>query len=297
MASLISSIGQGESPEIGKVSTYGTATSVPDYDVCRLSFYLKCCQMGCGIESNIPTEILDYSNAQCLPREIQYYILKLSLELNPERLLNCAYFVDDQNRLLPPNVSNTFYEIETASRFFNVQRQGSQARKVMICTTNWLNQIYFQSALSMQASLRNALPSAEFGDLTFHCSHCRGLDSADCTCESGCPPLYGSCCQVIHHGIVCNGCMHGFIQGPRYRCRECVDCDLCEYCYQESYEEHDQLHAFERIARGGASPHPLSARAAECLLKLEDNQLHGGEDIPVAIAVPIETATAWLIRG
>jgi hypothetical protein len=289
-----SSIGQGESPEMSKVSTYGSATSIPDYDVCRLSFYLKCCQMGCGIESNIPADILDYSNAQCLPREVQFYILKLSLqELNPVRLLNRAYFVDDQNRLLPPNVSNAFYEIETASHFFDVQRQGSQVRKVMICTTDWLNQIYFQSAISMQASLRNALSGVAFGNLTFHCSHCRRFD-ADCTCkEGGYPPLYGSCCQVVHDGIVCNGCMHGFIQGPRYRCRECADCDLCGYCYQSC--EHDQMHAFDRIARTGASPQPLSARA-ECL-DLEDSQLQGAEDIPVAIAVPIEVATPCLISG
>jgi hypothetical protein len=273
-----------------KMSTYGTATSIPDYDVCRLSFYLKCCHQGCGIESNIPPELLDYSNAQYLPREVQCYILQISLhEWNPERLVNRAYFVDDHNRLLPPNVSNAFYDIETASHFFNVQRQGGQVRSVMICTSDWLNQIYFLSVLSMQASLRNALPlCAEFGNVTFHCAHCRGFDS-DCTCESGCPPLYGSFCQVVHHGVVCNGCGHGFIQGPRYLCQECPDYDLCEYCYQTC--EHDQMHAFERIARAGSAPQPLSARA-ECV-NLENKTLHGAEDnIPVAIAVPIETTEA-----
>jgi hypothetical protein len=178
----------------------------------------------------------------------------------------------------------------------------------MICTTDWLNQIYFQSALSMQASLRNALPSAELGNLTFHCEHCRGFDS-DCTCESGCAPLYGvSRCRVVHHGIVCNGCSSssmqeqaGFIQGPRYRCQDCVDCDLCESCYQTSFEEHDQMHAFERIARAGAPPQSLSARAECCSSSMnknrdleDDNQIQegGGENIPIAIAVPIETATA-----
>lgn len=292
-----SSIEQEESPEAIKFSTYGATASIPDYDVCRLSFYLKCCQIGCGVESTVPTEILDYSNAHRLPREAQFYILMLSLqEFDPVRLLNRAYFLDDQNRLLPPNVSNRFYETETASQFFNVPvlRQGGQARRVMICTTDWLNQMYFLSVMSMQASFRNALvPGAGFGNLTFHCFHCQGFDS-DCTCEHGCPPIHGSSCQVVHHGTVCDGCKHGFIQGPRYRCQECADCDLCEYCYH-TCEEHDQTHAFERIAWVGAPPQPLSARA-KCL-NLEDNQMQGEEDIPVAIAIPIETATACLIRG
>lgn len=43
-------------PVLQSVVSYGQETRIPDHDVCRLSYYLKCCVVGCGIE--LPTSLL-----------------------------------------------------------------------------------------------------------------------------------------------------------------------------------------------------------------------------------------------
>ena len=274
----------GGNPEISKLSSYGTATSIPDFDVCRLSFYLKCCTIGVGLETGIPTKLVDYANAHRLTGHLQLCILKLCVqEFNPERLVCRSYFIDDQHRLLPYHMSNAFYEIESASSFFQINQQEIEVRKIMLCTTAWLNEIYFQSVKSMQMAFRNVSTRGACG--TLHCVHCRGFGS-DCTCEVGCPASQVSYCNVVHHGFICDGCRKGYIQGSRYRCLVCPCCDLCAQCYLGT--EHDQTHAFEKVARVGTPPKLLCPRAR--LVDLKDNPI-SIENVPLAIAIPIETAT------
>ena len=43
-------------PVLESVVTYGQETHIPNHDICRLSYYLKCCVVGCGIE--LPTSVL-----------------------------------------------------------------------------------------------------------------------------------------------------------------------------------------------------------------------------------------------
>ena len=52
-------------PVLESVLTYGQETHIPDHDICRLSYYLKCCVVGCGIE--FPASLL---SSLLLPTQI-----------------------------------------------------------------------------------------------------------------------------------------------------------------------------------------------------------------------------------
>jgi hypothetical protein len=54
---------------------------------------------------------MDYKIANLQPAHIQQAIYQLALsEFNPVRLVNRIVFLDDANRLLPPDTGNGFYE-------------------------------------------------------------------------------------------------------------------------------------------------------------------------------------------
>jgi hypothetical protein len=278
---------------VRKVARYGTATSLPDFDVCKLSFYLKCCIVGCDMDTAVDLRLLDYDNAHRFSGQEQYFMLQQALgEFGLERLLNRAIFLDDQHRLLPSDTSNAFFAIETASSHFNVEPQSPvaddcvQVRKAMLCTTQWINTIYIQSIVSLQQSFLN-VPTlmSDLGHQSLHCFHCTGL-GGDCTCEAGCPSSFASCCTTLHRGVVCSECVKGNIAGSRYKCTVCSDCNLCELCYQAG--EHDQMHSFASIVKPNTLPELLGARA--CSLTAQEDCFCDTAAIPVAVAVPIEIA-------
>jgi hypothetical protein len=115
-----------------------------------------------------------------------------------------------------------------------------------------------------------------------------GSSDRSCTCRHCCAPIAKTECHVLHDHVVCDGCRRCTdIIGPRYRCAVCPNLDLCKTCYNNS-TIHDQTHAFEVIARLGVRPQPLRPRVQlvdECssIFFLKEQ----GEDIPVAIAIPI----------
>jgi len=57
----------------------------------------------------------------------------------------------------------------------------------------------------------------------------------------------GNSSEVVHRGVVCDGCEVSPIKGTRYRCNECPDFDLCEPCHTK--KSHDSKHTFTQIAK------------------------------------------------
>jgi len=155
----------------------------------------------------------------------------------------------------------------------------------MLCTTQWINEIYVESVLSLQTSFLNVPTNALHLLNSRHCIHCKGL-GGHCTCEAGCPSSFATCCTAIHRGETCSGCASGYVLGPRFHCNICSDCDLCEACYRGG--ERDQMHTFETVSRPNMTPFFLGSQA--CSLTKQDHQICLQEDIPVAVAVPIEIA-------
>ncbi|KAK9500491.1 hypothetical protein O3M35_001746 [Rhynocoris fuscipes] len=64
---------------------------------------------------------------------------------------------------------------------------------------------------------------------------------------------------VMHANIICDGCRKQGIAGPRFRCTECYDYDLCLYCYMT--DNHDIYHIFQRYDTPTAIGVKLPTRA------------------------------------
>ena len=116
--------------------------------------------------------LLDYSHAHYLPLQYQQYILHLALRIyNPETLVNRAYYIDDGRKILPPSspISNAFYDIDTivtsnnlnvnvnaAGRSISISGEMIPITKVMVCTSEWINEMYIESIRNLQVAFTNA---------------------------------------------------------------------------------------------------------------------------------------------
>lgn len=121
-------------------NNFGFVTDIPDTDVSQISFYLKCCVLGCGLGlDRIPNlELLDYRNAESFP--IEWKQLVFDIALQEPFALQCVlnshhFFVDDNALLLPNHASNIFHRTSGS---------GGDETVMMICTSEWLNTFYIK---------------------------------------------------------------------------------------------------------------------------------------------------------
>jgi len=116
-----------------------------------------------------------------------------------------------------------------------------------------------------------------------HCEHCKGLDGP-CACTEGCTAKSGSMCHVVHSQVICDHCKTNGIKGPRYKCIDCHNYDLCERCYDDG--KHVKTHIFERIARVGSKPILLEPREKEVVPPTAPHE------IPTVAAIPVSSGTS-----
>ncbi|XP_052081243.1 E3 ubiquitin-protein ligase MIB2-like [Mytilus californianus] len=65
---------------------------------------------------------------------------------------------------------------------------------------------------------------------------------------------------VLHSHVQCDGCGEHPLRGIRWKCRNCVDYDLCTRCYME--DEHDFTgHKFKRIQSENAKGEQMMSRS------------------------------------
>lgn len=138
----------------------GTSVTVPNHDVCRLSYYLKCGTVSCGLDI-IVDELLDFKNAHKLPRARQDAIFRLAYnDFDLETLANVTIFLDDEHDMLPKNTSNEFYEVSKVSNILAVQEDAiiggkqTQVRKIMVCDTDWLETYYLKPLQNNPSRIR-----------------------------------------------------------------------------------------------------------------------------------------------
>uniref|UniRef100_A0A2K5PJ42 RING-type E3 ubiquitin transferase n=1 Tax=Cebus imitator TaxID=2715852 RepID=A0A2K5PJ42_CEBIM len=63
---------------------------------------------------------------------------------------------------------------------------------------------------------------------------------------------------VRHPNIICDCCKKHGLRGMRWKCRVCVDYDLCTQCYM--HNKHELAHAFDRYETAHSRPVTLSPR-------------------------------------
>ena len=277
------------------VCAYGSETLVPNDDICRLSYYLKCCVIGCGINIGIEEALLDYMNAHTLPPEQQAKIIRHALsDLNILSLLDRAFILDDKHTLLPPGTLNTFFEVAIASDFFlSINSSltiatGQQVciHKVMLCTVGWMNEYfmlpfgrYCQGApivqiLGTSVDVEDEVSIGLMLDRDYTQQGLVVTPLQDHRGEANPSSLFQRCCSCLQT-IPLN-------KEPGYRCTKCPFAEYCQDCYAAGI--HNQTHAFERICRTSIEYlKPLVQRVPG-----EDSFL---PDVPLAIAVPLESSS------
>jgi len=144
----------------------GSKTSIPPYDVCRLSYYLNCIDRGCGVDVIRDKKLLDYKNARHLPRDRQDTIFQLAYgELGLEEVLDKVIFLDDEHQLLPHGDSNEFYKVKSITSVLSVDSealiagQQTEVTKIMVCTEDWLDRHYFEPLRRNRSRARPAQDS------------------------------------------------------------------------------------------------------------------------------------------
>lgn len=276
-------------PVLQSICAFGSETLVPNNEICRLSYYLKCCVVGCGINIGIDEDLLDYMNAHKMTGEQQKQILEYSFNaLSLANLINRAFILDDQHVLLPHGTLNTFFEFKTASTYFSINTFFSVAtghqfyvHKVMLCTLKWMREYYIDPFVRYQQGNPvieiQAIPVAEDDELSYavvgdgsnNTNHGVVVTPVDPPSPKLLPPVCRSCYQTIRS-----------TERPFYRCAQCPNAEFCDTCYAEGC--HDQTHVFERICR--TSTEALTARV-EVLCERDASFV---PDVPMAIAIPVE---------
>jgi hypothetical protein len=277
-------------PVLQHVSAYGSETLVPNDDICRLSYYLKCCVVGCGIDIGIEDDLLDYMNAHQLSAEQQEKILQHALsDLNALSLLNRAFILDDKHTLLPRGTLNTFFEITIASEYFSINSftiaTGQQVyiHKVMLCTLKWMNEYYIEPFVRYHQG--NPIIEIDGTSVQEEDELSVGIMLDGDYTQQGLvvTPVWDHRGEAHPKQLLrtCYGCTRTILldQEPCYRCIDCKGTEYCQDCYNSG--EHDQTHTFERVCR--TSIESLKPRIQ--VSPGEDNAFL--PDVPLALVVPV----------
>lgn len=260
--------------------------AIPDDDVARLMYYLKCVTVDLGMDI-LQDDLVDYKNSRRLSAARRASVIKSALELSPDIFIGKVLFRDDKQEIVPQSTSNKFVNITAACNVVSIQRDfiiGGQAKdvtQVMFFRSIWLKRNYYDPIERLAKAILS----------TKHCQHCEGKAGmcACSTCPRGanaqCRPLFGGLHAALitstststspsrpirapvqpasrtpapitpnRHSATCDGCGLRHFSGPRFKCDECADYDLCEKCYKDSKKHIDTRHQFKKYERPGASP-------------------------------------------
>lgn len=270
------------------VSSFGQSTTIPDDDVARLMYYLNCVTLSLGIDI-LQDDLVDYHNYHRLSGVRIALVFKSAVEFSPDIFMNKLIFRDDEGDVVPTGSSNKFVNITAACDVVSIQRDfiiGGQVKdvtKVMFFRSSWLKTYYTDPVERIAKIILG----------TKHCSHCEG-NAGMCACstcprgsDSECKPLFESFLDVLltgtssspapararspapppkapprnQHQANCDGCGWQLFTGPRHKCNQCYDYDLCDGCYKAN-KHIDTGHHFRRYERPDDSPVYLPVRVA-----------------------------------
>jgi hypothetical protein len=289
---------------------FGSTTAVPSHPLCRLSFYLKCCSVGCGlgldvdVDVDVAKQLTDYPNAHALPIHLQNSIILLALDVfDPRTLIGHSVFVDDKYRLLPRHRENAFFKLNQLPGGFQLdknsksnlllqypgahhhhhhQEQQRPSRKVMLCTTRWLHEFYTAPLLAT-INAEETPPSPP----STHATPC-----SEYPMHYVCYPALSAAERAFVVVVSCNSCRLPLHDADQYTCTTCCagtsdsTTTLCETCYYEG--KHDQTHFFERIRRGQSTPEPSLLCQVKAISSCCEQEVSKSTDCPVAVIIPIE---------
>ena len=242
--------------EIGVKAT-GETCHVPNRDVCKLSYYLRCATVTCGLDI-IVDDLLDFKNAHLLPSAKQDAIFKFAYDdFDRQTMTNVTIFEDFDRDYLKDGRNNEFYELSQVQSLLAVQEEAiiggkhTQVRKIMVFDRKWIEKNYEGPIRRNMDRIRRIMGSSV-------CPAIAGLIEALEEVEVS-SSRSSSQRRAVHKRVTCDWCHDKPIRGIRYKCCECSNYDLCEKCYDKG--KHNKSHRFKRIDRPGMTPVKLKPRS------------------------------------
>ena len=209
------------------ITNCGSSTSVPNDDIARLMYYLRCVTVSVGLDV-LQDDLVSYKNYRSLSPTRIAMVVQAAAELSPDLFIDKVIFCDDDCEVVERNEGNKFVRISAACNILSLQSdifimgKVRNATEVMFFRSSWLDRNYTQP---MQRIVRTLLGTPKPGE----------------------------------HQCDCDGCGRRSFTGVRYKCTTCYDYDLCEQCYKSN--KHDMGHPFNRYRTPGARPTCLPTRA------------------------------------
>jgi hypothetical protein len=141
----------------------GTTTFVPNRDVNKLSYYLQCGTVSCGVDI-IKDDLLDYQNVHKLSSDRQDAIFMLAYDaFDLDTLVNKTIFLDDDNDILPRNATNKFCKLERVQTCLAVQEsvmiagQETEVHQIMVCDRRWIKNYYTEPIQRNMSRIRRIM--------------------------------------------------------------------------------------------------------------------------------------------
>ena len=154
-----------------KLTATGSSCTVPSHDVCKLSYFLHCGTVGCGIDI-IVDDLLDYEAAHRLSKVRQDAIFKLAYsDYDDDALLGKTIFPVEDGHPLLKGSTNKFYSLEEVSSLIAVGSskmliagQQTTVAKIMVCTKGWLTRYYDNPINKNSSRIRRIMNQSQDDD-------------------------------------------------------------------------------------------------------------------------------------
>lgn len=236
-------------------SSGSKVVEVPDFDVCRLSYYINCLTTSIGIE--VPNAIVDFQNADKLPSSSADKIFEIAATtLTKSKVMGKILFLDSDNDFCGTSI-NTFVEVTEVANVlattneFIIGGKVSNVTKVVVCRPAWITTFYDQplarnrarllrilggdDMLALVRQIQSLMVKQQSETTSDHCGHCKGVDG-DCACTNHCTVKASTKCSAVHHCSHCKGlegacaCKEGCPQNTHGKCvviHNGISCDGC----------------------------------------------------------------------
>ena len=145
----------------------GRTCTVPNNDVSKLAYFLKCGTVYCGVDI-IVDELVDFHNVHRLPRSRQDAIFQLAYsDCDDDALIGTTIFPVEDGHSLLKGSNNEFYEIEQVSSLLAadssalIAGQHTEVAKIMVCNRNWLKKFYYDPINNNSNRIRRIMEDKE----------------------------------------------------------------------------------------------------------------------------------------
>ena len=129
------------------ITNCGVSTSVPNDDIARLMYYLRCVTVSVGLDV-LQDDLVSYKNYRSLSPTRIAMVVQAAAELSPDLFIDKVIFCDDDCEVVERDEGNKFVRISAACNILSLQSdifimgKVRNATEVMFFRSSWLDRNY-----------------------------------------------------------------------------------------------------------------------------------------------------------